>query len=120
MIDPELTTLAGLDRQRHIEPYLAGVAAARHPHTGAPLSASERRSRILTVGRMIDDINEWGWVEAPGRRLVFPRDVPRLPRPLPRYLPADADRRLTADDAKTHGRGARVGSRLDAELAEDR
>jgi hypothetical protein len=28
VIDPELTTLAGLDRQRHIEPYLAGVAAS--------------------------------------------------------------------------------------------
>ena len=92
--DPALTSLAGLDRQRHIEPYLAAVAAARHPHTGAVLSASERRSRILTVGRMIDDVIEWGWAEAPARRLVFPRDVPRLPRALPRYLPADVDRRL--------------------------
>ena len=96
VIDPELTTLAGLDRQRHIEPYLAAIAAAPHPHTGAPLSASERRSRVHTLGRMIDDINEWGWVEAPGRRLIFPRDAPRLPRPLPRYLPPDADRRLAA------------------------
>lgn len=60
------------------------------------MSASERRSRILTVGRMIDDIIEWGWAEAPTRRLIFPRDIPRLPRPLPRYLPADDDRRLTA------------------------
>jgi integrase len=94
-IDPPCDTLAGLDRQRHIEPYLAAVAAAVNPRTGAPLSASERRSRILTVGRMIDDMIEWGWVEAPVRRLIFPRDVPRLPRPLPRYLPADADRRLT-------------------------
>lgn len=93
--DPSLTSLAELDRQRHLEPYLAAVAAARHPHTGAALSASERRSRILTVGRMIDDVIEWGWVEAPSRRLVFPRDVPRIPRPLPRYLPPDADRRLT-------------------------
>jgi len=93
--DPTLTSLAGLDRQRHIEPYLAAVAAAVNPHTGALLSASERRSRILTIGRMIDDVIEWGWVEAPSRRLVFSRDVPRLPRPLPRYLPPDADRRLT-------------------------
>ena len=127
-IDPTLTTLAGLDRQRHIEPYLAAVAAARHPHTGAPLSASERRSRILTVGRMIDDINEWGWVEAPGRRLVFPRDVPRLPRPLPRYLPADADRRLTAALRESDNRlradalllaratGVRIGELIDLEL----
>ena len=34
--DPALASLAGLDRQRHIEPYLAAVAAARHPrHRGA-------------------------------------------------------------------------------------
>jgi len=93
--DLTLTSLAELDRQRHLEPYLAAVAAARHPHTGAILSASERRSRILTVGRMIDDVIEWGWVEAPSRRLVFTRDVPRIPRPLPRYLPPDHDRRLS-------------------------
>lgn len=93
-IDPQLTRLDGLDRQRHIEPYLAVVAAARHRHTGAPLSASERRSRILTVGRMLEDIIEWGWEEAPRRRLIFARDVPRLPRALPRYLPPDADREL--------------------------
>lgn len=93
--DPTLTSLAELDRQRHLEPYLAAVAAARHPHTGAILSASERRSRILTVGRMIDDVIEWGWVEAPSRQLVFTRDVPRIPRPLPRYLPPDHDRRLS-------------------------
>lgn len=94
-IDPAWDTLAGLDRQRHIEPYLVAVAAAVNPRTGAQLSASERRSRILTVGRMIDDVIEWGWAEAPTRRLIFPRDVPRIPRPLPRYLPVDADRRLT-------------------------
>jgi integrase len=95
-LDPALDSLADLDRQRHIEPYLAETAAALNPRTGEPLSASERRSRILTVGRMIDDVIEWGWTDAPARRLIFPRDVPRLPRPLPRYLPADADRRLTA------------------------
>ena len=94
--DPALDSLAGLDRQRHIEPWLAAVAAARHPRTGAVLSACERRSRVLTVGRMIDDIIEWGWREAPARRLIFARDVPRLPRALPRYLPADADRALLA------------------------
>ncbi len=33
---PGLASLAELDRQRHIEPYLAAVAAARHPRTGAP------------------------------------------------------------------------------------
>lgn len=126
--DPDLASLAELDRQRHIEPFLAAVATARHPHTGAVLSASERRSRILTVGRMIDDVIEWGWVEAPSRRLVFSRDVPRIPRPLPRYLPPDADRRLTeALHASPHrlradallllrATGMRIGELLDLEL----
>ena len=126
--DPSLTSLSGLDRQRHLEPYLAAIAAARHPHTGAVLSASERRSRILTVGRMIDDVIEWGWEEAPARRLVFPRDVPRLPRPLPRYLPPDADRRLSEALQASPQRlradallllratGMRIGELLDLEI----
>src|SRR6266487_445258 len=126
--DRELDSLAGLDRQRHIEPWLAAVAAARNPRTGAVLSASERRSRVLTVGRMIDDIIEWGWREAPVRRLIFSRDVPRLPRALPRYLPADADRGLAAAlRASPHrlladallllrATGMRIGELLDLEL----
>jgi integrase len=126
--DPALTSLAALDRQRHIEPYLAAVAAARNPRSGTPLSPSERRSRVLTVGRLIDDINEWGWVQAPGRKLVFARDAPRLPRALPRYLPPDADRRLTAALHASPNRlradallllratGMRIGELLDLEL----
>jgi integrase len=126
--DPALDSLAGLDRQRHIEPYLAALALTRNPRTGAVLSASERRSRVLTVGRLIDDINEWGWAEAPGRKLIFTRDVPRLPRALPRYLPPDADRRLSAALHASPNRlradalllqrasGLRIGELLDLEL----
>ncbi len=126
--DPALASLADLDRQRHIEPYLAAVATARNPRTGTVLSASERRSRILTAGRMIDDTIEWGWQEAPSRRLIFSRDIPRLPRALPRYLPPDADRRLAAALHASPNRlradallllratGMRIGELLDLEL----
>jgi integrase len=95
-VDPELVSLADLDRQRHIEPYLAAVAAARSSNDGEPLSVGERRNRIITVARFLADIAEWGWPDAPSRRLIFSRDAPRLAKSLPRYLPPDVDRRLVA------------------------
>ena len=127
-VDPDIASLAGLERQRHIEPWLHTVAQARNRHTGAPLSVSERRSRIFAVKCMLDDIAEWGWREAPVRRLIFAGDIPRLPRPLPRYLPVDADRRLAAAleaspnrlraDALLLARatGVRIGELVDLEL----
>ncbi len=91
---PELDTFADLDRRRHIEPYLSAVAAALNQRTGEPITASTQRSRIQAVARMLEAMGEWGWDEAPSRRLIFDRDSPKLPHPLPRYLPPDADRRL--------------------------
>lgn len=126
--DPHLESLADLDRRRHIEPYLAAVGAATSRRTGAPIAASTAKTRILTVGRFLDAMNEWGWADAPRRRLVFTRDTPRLPHPLPRYLPPDADRRLTrALEASPHrlradallllrATGLRIGELCDLEL----
>jgi integrase len=127
-VDPGLETLAQLDRCRHIEPYLSAVAEARNSFTGAPISVSERRLRIFAVRCMLEDIAEWGWPDAPVRRLVFSKDLPRLPRPLPRYLPLDADRRLVEVLATSPNRlvadalllqracGLRIGELLDLEL----
>ena len=127
-IDPDLPGLASLDRRRHIETYLSATAAAVNSHTGAPLSAAERRARVLAVHCLLNDITEWGWPEAPTRRLVFSCDIPKLPRPLPRYLTPDLDRRLItalqgcrdrlAADALLLARatGLRVGELLDLEL----
>ncbi len=125
---PELTTFADLDRQRHIEPYLSAVSAALNHRTGEAITASTQRSRIQAVGRMLEAMSEWGWEEAPSRRLIFDRDSPRLPHPLPRYLPVDADRRLVdaleaspnrmRADALLVARatGVRIGELVDLEL----
>ncbi|MGC9156389.1 MAG: tyrosine-type recombinase/integrase [Ferrimicrobium sp.] len=127
-IDPQLSSFSDLDRQTHIEPYLNAVALAVNPHTGDPIAISTHRGRVQVVGRMLDSMVEWGWKEAPTRRLVFERDSPRLPRPLPRYLPPDADRRLVEAleaspnrlraDALLLARatGIRIGELLDLEL----
>jgi integrase len=126
--DPGLGALAGLDRQRHIETYLAATAVATALRGGQPISAGEQRNRIITLGRFLADIAEWEWPDAPARRLVFTRDIPKLPRPLPRYLPADADRligeallaspnRLFADALLlARATGVRIGELRDLEL----
>lgn len=127
-IDPTLSSLSALDRCRHIEPYLNSVAATLSTKTGTPITTADQARRILAVGSFLRDISDWGWPDAPVRRLVFPADLPRLPQPLPRYLPVDADRRLgealaasgyrLAADALLLARacGLRIGELLDLEL----
>ena len=126
--DPRLASLALLERQRHIEPYLNEVAEAVNHRTGAPIAASTAKQRIQSVGIFLDAIAEWGWPEAPARRLVFPRDAPRLPHPLPRYLPPDQERALLAALEDSPNRlyadallllratGMRIGELVDLEL----
>jgi integrase len=92
--DPGLNTLAGLDRHRHIEPYLASLPGAPSSKNDAVISVGEQQRRVLAAAGLLTDITAWGWAEAPGRRLIFPGDIPKLPKVLPRYLPVDADRRL--------------------------
>jgi site-specific recombinase XerD len=126
--DPGLASLALLDRQRHIEPYLNEVTAAVNHRTGQPIAASTAKQRIQSVGCFLDAIAEWGWPEAPARRLIFPRDSPKLPHPLPRYLPPDSERALLAALEDSPNRlyadallllratGMRIGELVDLEL----
>src|SRR5664280_589912 len=127
-IDPELASLAALDRRRHIEPFITSLVEATNTVTGEPITLADRARRVHAVGNFLAEITEWGWQEAPSRRLVFGPDLPRLPRPLPRYLPVDADRRLTAALTDALNRlaadalllqrscGLRIGELLDLEL----
>jgi integrase len=128
LADPGLSTLAGLERRRHIEPYLAFLADAPNSKKDAVITIGEQQRRILAVGNFLTDITQWGWDDAPPRRLIFRGDAPRLPRVLPRYLPVDADRRL-ADALRQPSNelaaaalllqracGLRIGELLDLEL----
>jgi integrase len=113
-LDPAVTDLATLDRRTHIEPWLAALATAHHPD-GTAMSVGHRRGQILTVRQFLTDILQWGWPEAPTRTLIFPRDIPRLPHPLPRYLPPDADRALTVALTALSASGAPARARLHAD-----
>jgi integrase len=95
-IDPTLQSVRDLDRRRHIEPFLASLVDTVSAKDGAPISIGDRNRRVVAVATFLTDITEWGWDAAPPRKVIFRDDIPKLPQLLPRYLPIDADRRLTA------------------------
>jgi integrase len=128
-VDPGLDSIAALERRRHIEPYLTSLVDAVNPKTDELISVADRSRRVLALTGFLTDITEWGWPEAPPRKLVFRDDNPKLPQPLPRYLPVDIDRRLTEVLARQPGNplaaaalrlqracGLRIGELLDLEL----
>jgi integrase len=128
-IDPDLTTVKHLDRRRHIEPWLASLLEVVSEKDGQPISIGDRNRRVMAVVTFLTDITEWGWDAAPARKIIFRDDIPKLPQVLPRYLPVDADRRLTAALADhpdnelaalalrlQRACGLRIGELLDLEL----
>ena len=130
---PGITSLRKL-RRDHVEGYLTwnrtrpwrGQRAAAG--NGRAVSAAVAQSTVLTLRNMLDDIADWGWSEAPPRRLVFAADVPKLGQPLPRALPPDVDQALMnavagLDDdfariglTVLRGAGLRIGELLDLEI----
>jgi integrase len=93
-LDPALDSIASLERQRHVEPYLTSLAEAVNAKNDELITVADRSRRVLALMGFLTDITERGWAEAPARKLVFRDDNPKLPHVLPRYLPIDVDRRL--------------------------
>ena len=109
---PDVARLDQLDRSRHIEPFLAWSRTRpwRGPNgRGKTVGMTVFHHDIIDLRAFFEDIAEWGWANAPQRRLVFLSDLPRLPEPLPRALTPDADRALTAAIAELDDPFARCG-----------
>ena len=128
-VDPDLSSVADLDRRHHIEPWLSSLPDTVSDKDGKPISIGDRNRRVIAVMTFLTDITEWGWDVAPARKVLFRDDIPKLPQVLPRYLPIDADRRLQ-QALTTHPAnelaalalrlqracGLRIGELLDLEL----
>jgi integrase len=126
-IDP-VATPATLTRTGHIEPWMHALTKSENTKSGGVLSRAEQARRILSVANFLREISEWDWPEAPARPLMYSSDNPRLPHPLPRFLPPDADRRLAQALHDSPNRlpadalllqracGLRIGELLDLEM----
>jgi site-specific recombinase XerD len=99
---PAVTGLAQITR-RHVEAFKPWLAARPGQNKPAVTPATIAH-RLGTLRMFFVRIDEWGWDEAPARAPMFPGDLPRLDRPLPKALDdaaaarllraAQADRRL--------------------------
>lgn len=126
-LDPAATP-ATMTRTGHIEPWMHALTTTANTKSGGVISRAEQARRILAAANFLREITEWDWPEASTRTLMFPSDNPRLPQPLPRFLPPDADNRLTAALTASPNRlaadalllqracGLRIGELLDLEL----
>ena len=129
-VHPQVRSLTQLTRG-HIEEFLA--YNHKRPWRGRvardqPVSPVVSKRTVIDLRCFFDDLALWGWAERPPARLLFPADIPRLDRPLPRALSPGTDRdlmtaigQLTDPFARTalillRGTGIRLGELLDLEL----
>jgi site-specific recombinase XerD len=127
---PPMHSLTQLTRQ-HIEEFLAynhGRPWRGRVARSQPVSPVVSKRTVIDLRCFLDDLALWGWAERPTGRLLFPTDIPRLDKPLPRALPPDTDRDLMAAIANLadpfartgltilRGTGIRLGELLDLEL----
>jgi site-specific recombinase XerD len=83
-VSPPPSSLALVTR-RHIEGFKPWLAA--RPGQNKPrLTPATIAHRLGTLRMFFGRIAEWGWDEAPPRVPMFPGDLPRLDRPLPKAL----------------------------------
>jgi len=89
---PAVTGLAQITR-RQVEAFKPWLAA--RPGQNKPaVTPSTIAHRLGTLRMFFVRIDEWGWDDAPARVPMFPGDLPRLDRPLPKALDDAAAARL--------------------------
>jgi site-specific recombinase XerD len=89
---PAVTGLAQITRA-HVEAFKPWLAARPGQNKPAVTSATIAH-RLGTLRMFFVRIDEWGWDDAPARVPMFPGDLPRPGRPLPKALDAAAAARL--------------------------
>jgi site-specific recombinase XerD len=127
---PTVHSLTQLTRE-HTEDFLAynhGRPWRGRVARDRPVSPVASKRTVNDLRCFLDDLAVWGWAERAPGRLLFPSDIPRLDRPLPRALASDTDRDLmaavnTLPDpfariglTLLRGTGIRLGELLDLEL----
>jgi integrase len=95
----QITSFA-LVRRDDVLAYVDELTRQSSPRTGRPLSVLARRGHISALSQFFRNTAAWEWDGVPGRPLLGPGDLPRMPMRIPRFIPADELERLMAAVAK--------------------
>lgn len=90
---PNIGACADLERH-HVEAFKTWLAAQPSKRTGKPLTRTSIKEQLINLGCFFDRTTNWGYPDAPTRPLLFVGDLPRIDRPLPRFLDDPAAAKL--------------------------
>lgn len=90
---PEPESFADVTRE-HVLAFAASLETTLSPRSGKPLTIESKITRLSSLSVFFRDTAAWGWEEAPKRPLMGARDLPKRPKRIPRYIPADQLNRL--------------------------
>src|SRR5229473_1114675 len=85
---PNLESFSEVTRD-HVLSYSASLETALSPRTARPLTVESKITRLSSLSVFFQDTTAWGWEEAPLRPLLGARDLPKRPKRIPLYIPAD-------------------------------
>ncbi len=85
---PEADSFADVTRE-HVLAFAASLETTLSPRSGKPLTIESKITRLSSLSVFFRDTVAWGWEEAPTRPLLGARDLPKRPKRIPRYIPAD-------------------------------
>lgn len=90
---PDIVSCADLERH-HIEAFKSSLTTQPSTRTGKPLARTSIKELLINLGCFFDRTTNWGYPNVPTRPLLFVGDLPRIDRPLPRFLDDPAAAKL--------------------------
>ncbi len=82
---PEIRSCTELERG-HIEDFKIWLSTTPNARTAKPLARTTIKEQLINLGCFFERTTNWGYPNAPTRPLLFAGDLPRIDRPLPRFL----------------------------------
>src|SRR6266568_7186779 len=90
---PQIEAFAEVTREQVLA-FAEALDTMPMPRTGQPLAAWSKLRRLSCLSVFFRETAAWGWEDVPGRPLLGPGDLPKMPERVPRYIPADELTRL--------------------------